>query len=284
MAGKMLLRPLVRLPAVIFPGQAVSFTRRGSAATAAMPFELPSELLAMAWRESEGRITVFGPGARIGTELHIIYDDVLDAVIPTPPGVVHAVGGDRVRLSRTVGRRDLDHPLCEVEALDDEMLSEARQERLEDEAAAARDLLAIGVERGDVLLESSADDDEFATPVCDPRCHPMWPLQSEMPDDAAELSLWLGARLPLSTGLRVSMLGTLCPLRRIQDAVDALRLLCDPHRPQRHGHRFRVIFNHPATDDLCGTLGGSAQPPRATVAAAPPQYARWSSDTSFPHG
>ena len=54
--------------------------------------------------------------------------------------------------------------------------------------------------------------------VCDPRCHPMWLLQAEQPECSTELSLWLAARLPLSTALRVHLLSAHCPLRRLQDA------------------------------------------------------------------
>ena len=64
-----------------------------------------------------------------------------------------------------------------------------------------------------------------------------------------------------------------------------MRLLCDPHRAERIGHRFRLIVSHPARDDYCGTgLGGAHQAPRVTVAEAPPKWASWASDNSFPHG
>ena len=104
-----------------------------------------------------------------------------------------------------------------------------------------------------------------------------------MPSCASELSLWLGARLPLTTSLRVSVLSTLCPLRRMQDCVDALRLLLDPHRPNRtQSHRFKLIVDSPATDN-CSTVY-SGLPPRMAVAEAPPSFTSWADSSSFPHG
>ena len=77
-----------------------------------------------------------------------------------------------------------------------------------------------------------------------------------------------------------------CPLRRLQDTVDAMRLLCDPQRQERKGHRYRLIVSHPATDSYCGTgLGGGASvPPKVVVAEAPPKFANWTDHSSFPHG
>ena len=96
---------------------------------------------------------------------------------------------------------------------------------------------------------------------------------------------WLGARLPLSNSLRVHLLSTLCPLRRLQDAVDAMRLLSDPHRLDRtKQHKFKIIVQHPAHDAYCSTIGGAAQQPRLVVAEAPPKLANWTSEHSFPHG
>ena len=38
--------------------------------------------------------------------------------------------------------------------------------------------------------------------MCDPRCHPRWRSQVAPPEDEAALSLWLAARLSLTTELR----------------------------------------------------------------------------------
>ena len=45
-----------------------------------------------------GRARVTGK-ARVGAELHILYDNVLDALEPTPEGVVQAMAG-----TQTLGR------------------------------------------------------------------------------------------------------------------------------------------------------------------------------------
>ena len=265
------LRPLIRLPTVLFPGQACSFIRVTGSSAEPLSFQLSSAVLQLAWKEHEGRIAAFGPCARIGTELHVTFDDVLDAVEPTPSGVVHAVAGDRVRLSRTIGLGE-QPALSEVEPIADDKLSPVRAERLEDEALAAHELIARGTSTGAFTLESSALDEEIGGGelICNPRCHPLHSLQDEIPLDGAQLSLWLGARLPLSTSLRVSLLSSLCPLKRLQDTVDAMRLLCDPQRVHRKGHRFRLVVSHAARDDHCGTGLSGHQEPRVTVTEALP--------------
>ena len=78
-----LVRPLIRLPAVIFPGQAISFRICDASILHARlhgggenAFSIARETISAAWRTHDGRITAFGPGARIGCELHVMYDDV----------------------------------------------------------------------------------------------------------------------------------------------------------------------------------------------------------------
>ena len=80
------------------------------------------------------------------------------------------------------------------------------------------------------------------------------------------------------------VLSNLCPLRRLQDTVDAMRLLLDPQRVERVGHKFRVVAMTPASDAYCSTLGGPSQPPRLVVSEAPAMYTNWSSSDAFPHG
>ena len=60
------------------------------------------------------------------------------------------------------------------------------------------------------------------------RVHPLWSAQAAPPVEPADLSLWLGARLPLTTALRMRLLSCVCPLKRMTDVVDALRLLTLP--------------------------------------------------------
>lgn len=282
------MRPLLRLPAVIFPHQPVSLTKK-SAGVAAESFAVSEEQLQCAWLKHDGCLATFGPGSRIGVLCHVLFDQVLEAAVPTPDGVAHAIGGQRVRLARMVrgGEEGKAGPaLCELSLLEDEELTAPRLERLGDEAEAARRLIDVGLERGLFSLESSALDEELGgRSVADPRCHPMWSAEAANAADVAdkELSLWLGARLPLTTELRAQILSTLCPLRRMQDVVDALRLLCDPQRPRGSGYKFKLILSHPATD-MCGTIRGDQLAPRAVVALAPPSYTNWTSNNAFPHG
>ena len=86
---KSLLRPLVRLPTVVFPGQPISFTKiaekaveRSSSASIA-DFSLSETMLRTASQAHDGRVAAFGPNTRVGTELHLLYDDVLDSLEPT---------------------------------------------------------------------------------------------------------------------------------------------------------------------------------------------------------
>ena len=136
----------------------------------------------------------------------------------------------------------------------------------------ARQLLARLEEHG-TALESSAlelDEEMGHGPVCEPWCHPLWPERPPDEDDEA-LSHWLAARLPLSTNLRAALLATLCPLRRMQDVVDAMRLLLDPLRARADSFKYKLVVNHAAHDSFCGTGLGGAQPaPRMVVALAPP--------------
>lgn len=68
-----------------------------------------------------------------------------------------------------------------------------------------------------------------------------------------------------------------------QDTIDAMRLLCDPQRLQRTGHRYRVLAIHAANDAFCGTMGGNTQPPKMVVTEAPPTFMSWADPQSFPH-
>tara|TARA_B110001452_G_scaffold260865_1_gene258889 strand:- start:583 stop:1017 length:435 start_codon:yes stop_codon:yes gene_type:complete len=144
--------------------------------------------------------------------------------------------------------------------------------------------MELGVSRGafQLVLEAEDDDDEEAEPpVCDPRSHPLWGSQWTPPSEATELSLWLAARLPLTTRLRMNVLQCTCAFKRMRDVVDAMRLLIEP-TTRRFEHRFRLIVNTPSGDS-CTTIGGASTPPRCVVGEAPPRYA-WNTESAFPHG
>lgn len=249
----------------------------------------------MAWRSYEGRVAALGPGpGRVGVELRFMYDShMLDGEFPTPAGVAHAVVGERVRLIKVCNEAHGESadiaaavaagwPISAFDQVEDvQMASEARAEKVGDEAARALQLLDQGLESGAFGLEPSHLDEELGMqPLCDPRCHPMWALSADPPQAPAELSFWLAARLPLSTSLRAAVLADTCPLKRLHDVSDAMRLLLSSDT-SRFRHRLRLSLDAPARDG-CGTLS-TGPPPRRVVAEAPPTYS-WSAEDSFPHG
>eukprot|EP00320_Phaeocystis_rex_P001815 CAMPEP_0119061978 /NCGR_PEP_ID=MMETSP1178-20130426/5673_1 /TAXON_ID=33656 /ORGANISM="unid sp, Strain CCMP2000" /LENGTH=100 /DNA_ID=CAMNT_0007043217 /DNA_START=1 /DNA_END=299 /DNA_ORIENTATION=- len=98
-----------------------------------------------------------GPLGHVGVELHLMRSDAsrydasnreIESAVPTPPGVVHAVGGRRLRLLRSsCGQAGEPWRQATVEALDDDLVTEQRRERLCYEATRAATLIAAGTER-----------------------------------------------------------------------------------------------------------------------------------------
>ena len=89
--------------------------------------------------------------------------------------------------------------------------------------------------------------------------------------------------LPLTTRLRLAMLASTCPLKRMADTVDVLRLLLDPSGASgRFAHRFRLHVSTPSNDACAGT-SMAMHPPRFVVGEAAPGYS-WKAETSSPHG
>ena len=63
-----LTRPLLRLPSVLFPGQAVSLLRAASElqdSAVQHPFSVPEGMLAVARAEGDGAVACFLPGSRV---------------------------------------------------------------------------------------------------------------------------------------------------------------------------------------------------------------------------
>ena len=306
--------PLLRLPVVTFPDQAVSLRVKSDASvttevdTAAGKGEFPAmtvpkDMVNWALRESGGMVAAVGPCGHVGVELAVMFEDggrtiwanmpgrrehqLLEAFIPTPPDVAHAVGGRRLRLLRSSCAEGEAWRQATVEPLEDDAVSERRRERLGDEAARALELVAAGLERGAFALESCTLDEELGAPACDPRSHPLYMSAAEQATppastDPAALSLWLASRLPLTTQLRMRLLACVCPLKRMTDVVDAMRLLLDPYS-RRFEHRLRLHVVTPSGDN-CAGVGAPTTPPKSFVGEAPPLYSSWSDENSFPHG
>jgi len=295
--------PLLQLPTAIFPSQCCSLRLTPDATMEDAAIAAPQHLVDMSWREFGGRLAAFCGTSGTGVELNLVplidpdrseacvssgasrksgtmWKRVRESDVPTPPGVVHAVGGSRLRLVRsslphsTVEARPGDSwQLATVDVLDDETISEGRLERLRDEADRAVQLIAAGTECGAFELVSSTLDDELGDLACDPRAHPLWAGQQMLPAEPAELSLWLAARLPLTTALRVRLLACACPLQRMRDVVDAMRLLLDPLSGRFHD-RLRVHVVTPCSR--------RHQPPRSFVGDAAPSQVR-DAGSSFAH-
>ena len=188
-----------------------------------------------AWQHHCSELVVAGASGQVGVVARVMYDQVLEGLFPTPDDVAHAVATDeRVRIVKSsVVHADDGWRAAAIEPIADETMSEARAERLADEAERAVGLLDLAVDRRAVFLEPSTLDDELGPPVCDPRSHPLAALQHDPPHSPSELSLWLAARLPLTTRLRLAMLASTCALKRMADTVDVLRLLLDPSGASR---------------------------------------------------
>ena len=149
--------PLLRLPTALFPTQCCSLRLTPDAMEDAA-IAAPKHLVERSWREFGGRLAAFCGTSGTGVELNLVpliepdrseacvrsgstmWKRVRESDVPTPPGVVHAVGGSRLRLVRsslphsTVEARPGDSwQLATVDVLDDEPISEGRRERLRQE-------------------------------------------------------------------------------------------------------------------------------------------------------
>ena len=222
--------PVLRLPTTLFPQQCLTLSvdepnkqRRYGAVSPALKWE--------AWRYHDGRFATLAWGTSVGVELQLLRTN--DRHVP--PGVAHAVGGRRLQLlslldERTPsgGRLGLVAPLDDEPVASSSQLSHDDAQRLRVEAAAARDLLENSATP--LELTPCTQDEELGLTVCDPRTHPLFRAQAAPPENDAALSLWLAARLSLTTSLRAHLLALTDPLKRMRDVVDAMRMLSDPRR------------------------------------------------------
>ena len=252
--------PILRLPTTLFPSQCFSIAldppeheRRYNVLTPAQMHE--------AWSDHGGRFATLAWGMSVGVELKLLDDAAArdsDAPVPTPPGIAHAVGGRRLQLLQLLEERSASGcRLGLVEPLDDAAdASEAA--RLRSKAEAARKLLGGGAATP-IELSLCTLDEELRLGVCDPRAHPLWRSQAAPPRDDAALSLWLAARLSLTTALRGHLLACTDPLKRMRDCVDAMRLLANPRQPKPPFAKFQVVW------DTAESGGCELEPPVPTI-------------------
>lgn len=243
--------PIIRLPTTIFPGHPISLMvaedigdqehRMARRPRGCITPELASTITA----DFGGRVALVADGLAVGVVANI------GSAVPTGSGFVHVVGGERVRLLETLERMACGGRLAAFELIDDEQISLEDERALAAEADRAAALLAEssraqrakgagGSSEWELLLchlddEVSGDDVEDAMVLPNPTTHPQWLASSSVPDDPSQLSFWLACRLPLTTALRAHLLGLDCPLKRLRDVVDALRLLSNPSRIEGDG-------------------------------------------------
>mmetsp|Transcript_46263 Transcript_46263/g.107725 ORF Transcript_46263/g.107725 Transcript_46263/m.107725 type:complete len:273 (-) Transcript_46263:70-888(-) len=263
--------PIVRLAAVAFPAQPLSIfaahantdTRRLGALSRAQADEVS---------QFGGVLAALCEGAqfRIGVALRLLpVEPSRSGGPPTPDGVRHAVGGERIALLTTAEKTRTGLRMGGFVPVEDESLCHTREGALLEEAASARQLLEHALATSAVDLQSSMLEDDEAELVCSPRAHPLWAPVTAVPADDVAFSFWLGSHLPLTTPVRAHLLGCTCPLKRMRDCVDLLRLLvgADGDRfssRSRELRKFRLIYN------TAEASGCELEPPRKFVAWAQP--------------
>ena len=163
---------------------------------------------------SSASYAAFGPGALVGVEL--------SQLTAAPCREQLLVGGSRVRLIRSRPSHDKTAIVGVLQRVVDVSMTPERAARLSDEAQWARQLASLAVEKQYLHMPQPA---EMTTELM----------------DASTLSLWLAARLPLAPKLLAQLIASTCPLTRMRDVVDAMRLLCEPSpRRERPTHRLKL--------------------------------------------
>ena len=227
--------PTLRLPTAVVPGHPISLPilsdlkhERPKAGAVTPP--LAQELL-----RGRRQIALLADGACVG---------VIAQIQPPHPAaepgkLLHVVGQQRVRLIGTEELTPAGGRLVRFAPFDDELLPIHTMANsraiLGDEVSVARSLLKQRVRdpnrhEWSLTLCTLYPDTNILPWTADPTTHPLWHRTSTPPKDASEFSFWLASRLPLTTQLRLHVLATACPLRRMIDLVAAMRLLAHPDR------------------------------------------------------
>ena len=265
---------VLRLPTTVFPLHCVSLP-----VVEASLHERPPDGCLTADQANEiggkhgGKLALLAQGALTGVEVDVLAPSAgVDRERWAPGGardegggwepgmIVHAVGGRRLRLLQTGERTAAAIRLASFERVeDDELVAAGRQRALDDEVALARALLEASSERGGVFeLLLCTLDEEVGMPDVHPASHPLFLRHAAQPDDPTDLAFWLSARLPLTTALRHHLLAVTCPLKRMVDVVDAMRLLLEPSKAAR-GSKLRIVY------DTAEASGCELEPPRMIV-------------------
>lgn len=235
--------PILRLPTTVFPLHTVSLpivkpNMHERPAIGCITIPLAAEI----GSRFGGKVVLLADGATAGVVVDILSPTAgMDRELPTsnrdrvewgPGDLVHTVGGERVHLVQMGERTSAGLRLGSFERLVDEELSSDRSRALEDEVTVARALLEASANGKAFELLLCTLDEELGMPDVHPSSHPLFMRFASQPDDPVALGWWLAARLSLTTVLRRHLLSVPCPLKRMIDLVDALRLL---HDPSAHG-------------------------------------------------
>ena len=206
--------PVIRLPAILFPSDPLTLAVREEDLDARPGLRLtPPRVREM---RSMGA-AAFAEGATTGVSLRLLESQGADA------DVLEVVGGERLRLVQVEGRTAAGCRLAAVAPFEDEPLD---ADDLGNSSAGG------GGARRDAggRMSLCTLDDETDCWASPPHEHPAWRTAAAPPEDASALSLWLAARLPLTSALRLHLLDCACPLKRMRDVVDAMQLIAGTSR------------------------------------------------------
>jgi hypothetical protein len=224
--------PILRLPTVLFPREALSLALTAARVTSP---PLTPALAREAIEVHGGRVAAVADGQRLGVVMQ-----VLDTGSREESDLLHVLGLSERCVLHSMGERSVaGWRMGDFEPIDDSTLDGADAKRLEAEVARAYTLLEEGEADGSLDLTPCTLEEELNLWPCNPSEHPREASTLPSNDDGAALSLYLAARLPLTTAVRLHVLGCPCPLKRMMDVVDAMRALTQPEA-RGGGGRYRA--------------------------------------------
>jgi hypothetical protein len=256
--------PVLRLPAMVFPGQCVSVPIVESTAHYRPPHgSMTPSLVDEVAQAHGGKMALLADGLDVGCIVDVRGAHGSDRELPSTLSgvrtaaegdVLHMLGGERVQLLETRERTASGGRLASLECVEDEELYTHELRFLQDEAVAAQALLAeLGCLSGGrggsgenwSLELCTLDEEVMGELICraDPTAHPLFLDCAAVPEEATALAHWLACRLPLTTAFRLHLLRLTCPLKRMRDVVDALRLLSSPQNAdERRFGKFQLLW------------------------------------------
>lgn len=254
--------PVMRLPTTVFPNHCISLqVVLGSSDGRPAPGCVPEGFAQEICEAHGGSLALLADGATAGVVVNIRTEPMASS-----GNVVHAVGGHRVQLIETAERTRSGGRLAHFDMLADEVLDDDQQHALKEEAVVATSLLTLSAQRGGVIdLMLCTLDEEVGMPPVPPTAHPAFIQHAVQPDEPNELAFWCAARLPLTTGLRHHLLALQCPLKRMRDIVDVMRILLDPSGTVRRTRDIGTPGKLQILYDTAEASGCELEPPRPIV-------------------